>query len=123
MHGDMILLLTFVLALVAAFAGGLVAKALRLPPIVGYLVGGLVVSPFTPGFVGDSHAMSQLAEVGVMFMMFGVGLHFSIKDLMEVKAIAIPAPCCRSPWARLPAMALRAPSAGRPRRASCWACR
>lgn len=90
MHGDMILLLTFVLALVAAFAGGLVAKALHLPPIVGYLVGGLVVSPFTPGFVGDSHAMSQLAEVGVMFMMFGVGLHFSIKDLMEVKAIAIP---------------------------------
>ena len=90
MHGDTILLLTFVLALVAAFAGGLAAKALRLPPIVGYLVGGMVVSPFTPGFVGDSDAMSQLAEVGVMFMMFGVGLHFSVKDLMEVKGVAIP---------------------------------
>lgn len=90
MHGDTILLLTFVLALVAAFVGGLVAKALRLPPIVGYLVGGLVVSPFTPGFVGDSDAMSQLAELGVMFMMFGTGLHFSLKDLSEVKAIAIP---------------------------------
>ena len=90
MHGDTILLFTFILALVAAFAGGLAAKALRLPPIVGYLVGGLVVSPFTPGFVGDSDAMSQLAEIGVMFMMFGVGLHFSLKDLMEVKGVAIP---------------------------------
>ena len=90
MHGDTILLLTFVLALVAAFVGGLAARALRLPSIVGYLVGGLVVSPFTPGFIGDSEAMSQLAEVGVMFMMFGVGLHFSLKDLMEVKGIAIP---------------------------------
>ena len=90
MHGDTVLLMTFVLALVAAFAGGLVARAFRLPPIVGYLVGGLVVSPFTPGFVGDSHAMSQLAEVGVMFMMFGTGLHFSLKDLSEVKGIAVP---------------------------------
>lgn len=90
MHGDTILLMTFVLALVAAFAGGLAARMLRLPPIVGYLVGGLVVGPFTPGFIGDSHAMSQLAEVGVMFMMFGTGLHFSLKDLFEVKNIAVP---------------------------------
>ena len=90
MHGDTILLMTFVLALVAAFAGGMVARALRLPPIVGYLVGGLVVGPFTPGFSGDSHAMNQLAEVGVMFMMFGTGLHFSFKDLLEVKNIAVP---------------------------------
>lgn len=89
-HGDTILLMTFVFALVAAFAGGLVARALRLPPIVGYLVGGLVVSPFTPGFIGDSHAMNQLAEIGVMFMMFSTGLHFSLKDLNEVKAIAVP---------------------------------
>lgn len=90
MHGDTILLMTFVLALVAAFAGGMLARALRLPPIVGYLVGGLVVGPFTPGFSGDSHAMNQLAEVGVMFMMFGTGLHFSFKDLNEVKGIAVP---------------------------------
>ena len=90
MHGDTILLMTFVLALVAAFAGGLVARALRLPPIVGYLAGGLAVGPFTPGFIGDSEAMSQLAEVGVMFMMFGTGLHFSLKDLFEVKGIAVP---------------------------------
>ena len=90
MHGDTILLMTFVLTLVAAFAGGLVARAFKLPPLVGYLLGGLVVSPFTPGFVGDSHAMSQLSEVGVMFMMFGTGLHFSLKDLAEVKGIAVP---------------------------------
>ncbi len=90
MHGDTILLMTFVLALVAAFAGGLVARALRLPPIVGYLVGGLVVGPFTPGFIGDSDAMSQLSEIGVMFMMFGTGLHFSLKDLFEVKGVAVP---------------------------------
>ena len=90
MHGDTILLMTIVLALVAAFAGGLVARALKLPPIVGYLVGGLVVGPFTPGFAGDSEAMSQLAEIGVMFMMFGTGLHFSLKDLLEVRGIAVP---------------------------------
>lgn len=90
MHGDTILLMTFVFALVAAFAGGVVARALRLPPIVGYLVGGLVVSPFTPGFIGDSDAMNQLSEVGVMFMMFSTGLHFSLKDLFEVKGIAVP---------------------------------
>ena len=90
MHGDTILLMTFVFALVAAFAGGLVARALRLPPIVGYLAGGLVVSPFTPGFIGDSGAMNQLSEVGVMFMMFATGLHFSFKDPLEVKGIAVP---------------------------------
>ncbi|QWT17532.1 cation:proton antiporter [Collinsella sp. zg1085] len=90
MHGDTILLMTFVLALVAAFVGGLTARMLKLPPLVGYLLGGLAVGPFTPGFIGDSHAMNQLAEVGVMFMMFGTGLHFSLKDLNEVKGIAIP---------------------------------
>ncbi|WP_273383768.1 cation:proton antiporter [Enorma phocaeensis] len=90
MHGDTILLMTFVFALVAAFAGGLVARAVRLPPIVGYLLGGLVVSPFTPGFIGDSDAMNQLSEVGVMFMMFSTGLHFSLEDLAEVKGIAVP---------------------------------
>lgn len=90
MHGDTVLLMTFVFALVAAFAGGVAARALRLPPIVGYLVGGLVVSPFTPGFIGDSNAMNQLSEVGVMFMMFSTGLHFSLRDLFEVKGIAVP---------------------------------
>lgn len=90
MHGDTILLMTFVLALVAAFAGSLLARALRLPAIVGYLAGGLAVGPFTPGFIGDAGVMGQLAELGVMFMMFGTGLHFSLKDLGEVKDVAVP---------------------------------
>ncbi|MBY4797734.1 cation:proton antiporter [Collinsella sp. AGMB00827] len=90
MHGETILLLTFVLALVAAFAGGMAARMLKLPPIVGYLIGGLAVGPFTPGFIGDSDAMAQLAEIGVMFIMFGTGLHFSLKDLNEVKGLAVP---------------------------------
>ena len=123
MHGETVLLMTFVFALVAAFVGGLVARALRLPPIVGYLLGGLVVSPFTPGFIGDSDAMNQLSEVGVMFMMFSTGLHFSLKDLFEVKGIAIPAPFCRSSPARLPATRWPWHLAGRPRRESCWGSR
>ena len=90
MHGDSILLATFVTALVAAFLGGILARAARLPPVVGYLLGGLAVGPFTPGFIGDSHAMSQLAEVGVMFMMFGTGLHFSFDDLVAVRRVAVP---------------------------------
>lgn len=90
MHQDSILLATFVVALVAAFLGGILARMVRLPPVVGYLLGGLAVGPFTPGFIGDSHAMSQLAEVGVMFMMFGTGLHFSFDDLMAVRGVAVP---------------------------------
>src|SRR5690606_41808963 len=63
---------------------------LRMSPLVGYLVAGIIVGPFTPGFVADQELANQLAEIGVMLLMFGVDLHFSLKDLMEVKAIAIP---------------------------------
>ncbi|RZA24147.1 MAG: cation:proton antiport protein, partial [Lysobacteraceae bacterium] len=73
-----------------AFVLGALANKLRLSPLVGYLVAGIVVGPFTPGFVADQELATQLAEIGVMLLMFGVGLHFSLKDLMEVKAIAIP---------------------------------
>jgi CPA2 family monovalent cation:H+ antiporter-2 len=76
----------FVLALVL----GLLANLLRISPIVGYLLAGIAVGPFTPGFVGDSGLASQLAEIGVILLMFGVGLHFSIKDLMAVRSIALP---------------------------------
>jgi CPA2 family monovalent cation:H+ antiporter-2 len=81
-----LLAIGFVLALLF----GLVANRLRISPIVGYLVAGIAVGPFTPGFVGDSGLASQLAEIGVILLMFGVGLHFSIKDLMSVRAIALP---------------------------------
>ncbi|MFM2282199.1 MAG: hypothetical protein RLZZ444_4430, partial [Pseudomonadota bacterium] len=69
---------------------GLVAQKLKLSPIVGYLVAGILIGPFTPGFVADQELATELAEIGVMLLMFGVGLHFSLKDLLSVKSIAIP---------------------------------
>ncbi len=69
---------------------GLVASTLKVSPIVGYLIAGIAVGPFTPGFVGDTGLAGQLAEIGVILLMFGVGLHFSIKDLLSVRYIALP---------------------------------
>ena len=89
MH-ELTLLVNIAVALVAAFIGGLVARRLRLPTIVGYLLAGIVIGPFTPGFVGDTDTISQLAELGVIFLMFGVGLHFSFHDLWRVRGVAIP---------------------------------
>lgn len=73
-----------------AFILGLLAQRLKLPPIVGYLVAGVVIGPFTPGYVADQELATQLAEIGVILLMFGVGLHFSLKDLLSVRAIAVP---------------------------------
>jgi CPA2 family monovalent cation:H+ antiporter-2 len=84
------LIATIAGAFVFAFALGLLALKLRLPPLVGYLVAGIVIGPFTPGFVGDLRLAAQLAELGVILLMFGVGLHFSIKDLLAVRGIAVP---------------------------------
>src|SRR3989304_2818663 len=84
------LLINIAVALIVAFAGGLVAFRLGLPPIIGYLVAGIAIGPFTPGFVGDVSAIQQLAEIGVIFLMFGVGLHFSFADLWQARALAIP---------------------------------
>ncbi|MHB2206487.1 cation:proton antiporter domain-containing protein [Methylobacterium sp. CM6257] len=78
------------LGLTLAFICGMVAQRLRLPPLVGYLLAGVLLGPYTPGFVGDSNLTGQLAEIGVILLMFGVGLHFSFKDLMTVRAIALP---------------------------------
>ncbi|WP_438344630.1 YbaL family putative K(+) efflux transporter [Methylorubrum populi] len=78
------------LGLVCAFICGMLAQRLRLPPLVGYLVAGIAIGPFTPGFVGDPALASQLAELGVILLMFGVGLHFSIGDLLAVRTIALP---------------------------------
>ncbi len=90
MHHEVALFATIAMALVTAFVGGYIARRIGLPTLVGYLVAGMVIGPFTPGFVGDSESASQLAELGVIFMMFGVGLHFSLKDLWNVRAIAVP---------------------------------
>lgn len=89
MH-DLPLLINITFALAAAFIGGLAARRFRLPAIVGYLAAGIAIGPFTPGFVGDTETISQLAELGVVFLMFGVGLHFSFSDLWKVRKIAIP---------------------------------
>jgi monovalent cation:H+ antiporter-2, CPA2 family len=75
---------------VLAFAFGMVAQRLRLSPIVGYLLAGVLVGPHTPGFVGDQALAAELAEIGVILLMFGVGLHFSLGDLMAVRRIAVP---------------------------------
>ena len=90
MHHATGLISIIALGLVCAFVGGMAAQRLRLPPLVGYLVAGIAIGPFTPGFVGDAEIAAQLAELGVILLMFGVGLHFSLKDLMAVRAIALP---------------------------------
>jgi CPA2 family monovalent cation:H+ antiporter-2 len=81
---------TIAIGLGAAFIGGLVAARLRLPTIVGYLLAGVFIGPFTPGLVADSGTAAELAELGVILLMFGVGIHFSISDLLAVRGIAIP---------------------------------
>jgi CPA2 family monovalent cation:H+ antiporter-2 len=73
-----------------AFVFGMIATRLRLSPLVGYLIAGVMIGPFTPGFVGDADLASELAEIGVILLMFGVGLHFSLDDLLSVRAIALP---------------------------------
>jgi CPA2 family monovalent cation:H+ antiporter-2 len=84
------LVATLAVGFVVAFVLGALAQRLRTPPLVGYLVAGMLVGPFTPGFVADAAIARELAEIGVILLMFGVGLHFSLKDLMEVKAVAVP---------------------------------
>lgn len=90
MHHDTSLIDIIAVGLVVAFVFGALANRLRLSPLVGYLVAGMVVGPFTPGFVADQDLATQLSELGVMLLMFGVGLHFSLEDLMSVRKIAVP---------------------------------
>jgi CPA2 family monovalent cation:H+ antiporter-2 len=90
MDHEPVLISTIAIGLVAAFAGGLVAQRLRLPTIVGYIAAGVALGPFTPGIIADTQIASELAEIGVILLMFGVGIEFSIKDLLAVRRIAIP---------------------------------
>ena len=76
--------------LAAAFVGGVLAKFVRLSPVVGYLAAGVLIGPFTPGYQANDAPLRALAELGVIFLMFGVGLHFNVRDLLSVKKIAIP---------------------------------
>ncbi|MCZ4059056.1 Kef family K(+) transporter [Pantoea sp. LMR881] len=90
MHHTTPLITTIVGALVLAFLLGMLANRLRISPLVGYLMAGVMAGPFTPGFVADTDLAPELAELGVILLMFGVGLHFSLKDLLSVKSVAIP---------------------------------
>ncbi len=90
MHHETYLITTIAVGLALACILGVVAHRLRLPLIAGYLAAGVVIGPFTPGYVADQEIASQLAEMGVILLMFGVGLHFSMKDLLAVRRIAIP---------------------------------
>ncbi|MER8866642.1 cation:proton antiporter [Mesorhizobium sp. M0751] len=90
MPHDTPLIATIVAGLGLAFVFGALANRFRVPPLVGYLVAGVLVGPNTPGFVADAGLANELAEIGVILLMFGVGLHFSLKDLLSVRAIAVP---------------------------------
>lgn len=89
------LITTIVGGLVLAYLFGMLAQRLKISPLVGYLAAGVLAGPFTPGFVADTSLAPELAEIGVILLMFGVGLHFSLKDLLAVKNIAIPGAICQ----------------------------
>ena len=90
MHDEYALLVNLSVSLIAALVCGLITEKLRLSPIVGYLIAGIVLGPNTPGFVGNQEMALQFAEIGVVLLMFGVGLHFDLRDLLAVKNIALP---------------------------------
>jgi CPA2 family monovalent cation:H+ antiporter-2 len=90
MHHNTPLISTVVVGLVLAFILGALAQRVRVSPLVGYLLAGVVMGPFTPGYVADQNIANELAEIGIILLMFGVGLHFSLKDLLSVRRIAVP---------------------------------
>jgi CPA2 family monovalent cation:H+ antiporter-2 len=90
MHHQADLIALIAMGFVLAMAFGFLASRLRMPPLVGYLIAGIAIGPFTPGFVADAGLAGQLAEIGVILLMFGVGLHFSIEALLRVRTIALP---------------------------------
>lgn len=100
------LIATIVAGLVVAFVMGAVAHRLRVSPVAGYLFAGVLIGPFTPGFVADTELATELAEIGVILLMFGVGLHFSLKDLLSVRKIAVPGALAQIAVATLLGLAL-----------------
>ena len=103
---EMPLIATIVAGLGLAFIFGALANRLKMPPLVGYLLAGVLVGPHTPGFVADQALAPELAELGVILLMFGVGLHFSLKDLLSVRAIAVPGAIAQMTVATLLGVAL-----------------
>ena len=100
------LIAMIVIGLVLAFAFGVLAHRIKVSPLVGYLLAGIAIGPFTPGYIGDQNLANELAEIGIILLMFGVGLHFSLKDLLSVKALAVPGAVVQIAIATLLGMAL-----------------
>ncbi len=90
MDHEPVLISTIAIGLTAAFIGGLLARRVRLPSILGYILAGVVIGPFTPGLIADASVATELADIGVVLLMFGVGIHFSVDDLLAVRALAVP---------------------------------
>lgn len=90
MHNETPLIELVAVGLAFAFIGGWLAIRLRLSPIIGYLLAGIIMGPYTPGFVGDAKLAAELADIGVILLMFGVGMHFSLADLWAMRSIAVP---------------------------------
>jgi monovalent cation:H+ antiporter-2, CPA2 family len=89
-HDETPLIALIAIGLVFAFIGGFIAVRLRLSPIIGYLLAGISIGPYTPGFIGDAHLAREIAEIGVILLMFGVGMHFSVEDLWAMRSISVP---------------------------------
>lgn len=113
------LVTTLAAALGLALVFGVVAARLKLPVLIGYLVAGIAIGPATPGFVADLELSRQLAEIGVILLMFGVGLHFSLDDLLEVRRIAVPGALVQIAVATALGMGSPRSGAGVPAPASC----
>ncbi|MFT3997356.1 MAG: YbaL family putative K(+) efflux transporter [Asticcacaulis sp.] len=105
-HHNISLITTLASGFGLALLFGFVAEKIKLPALVGYLMAGILIGPSTPGFVADTHIASQLSEIGVMLLMFGVGLHFSLSDLMSVRKIALPGAIVQMSLATLLGLAL-----------------
>ena len=121
MHTHGPLISTIVVGLVLAFVLGALANRFRISPLVGYLLAGVLIGPFTPGYVADQKLANDLAEIGIILLMFGVGLHFTLEDLLSVRAIAMPGAIAQIASATLLGMGLAYCSAGRSAPASCSA--
>ncbi len=106
MEHNIPLITTLVSGFSVALILGFIAERIKVPALVGYLVAGIIIGPGTPGFVADVHLAAQLSEIGVMLLMFGVGLHFSLKDLLAVKRIAVPGAVVQMSLATLLGMAV-----------------
>jgi CPA2 family monovalent cation:H+ antiporter-2 len=106
MDHEPVLISTIAIGLTAAFIGGLLARRIGLPAIVGYIVAGVAIGPFTPGLVADPSIATELAELGVILLMFGVGIHFSVRDLLAVRSIAVPGAVVQAVVAAVLGMAL-----------------